>query len=138
MKTRKTSLTRPALAAAISLLGLGMSASAMAQDQTENRASDQVQRQDPIYGNQFMTRQELNEYQTKMRALKTEEERQAYRLEHHQKMQERAKVKGVTLPEAPPVQRPAMGADMGAGAGTGGGMGAGAGGGMGSGAGGKK
>ena len=117
MKTRKTSLTRPALAAAISLLGLGMSASAMAQDQTENRASDQVQRQDPIYGNQFMTRQELNEYQTKMRALKTEEERQAYRLEHHQKMQERAKVKGVTLPEAPPVQRPAMGADMGAGAG---------------------
>ena len=128
MKTRKTSLTRPALAAAISLLGLGMSASAMAQDQTENRASDQVRRQDPIYGNQFMTRQELNEYQTKMRALKTEEERQAYRLEHHQKMQERAKVKGVTLPEAPPVQRPAMGADMGAGAGTGGGMGAGAGG----------
>ena len=138
MKTRKTSLTRPALAAAISLLGLGMSASAMAQDQTENRASDQVRRQDPIYGNQFMTRQELNEYQTKMRALKTEEERQAYRLEHHQKMQERAKVKGVTLPEAPPVQRPAMGADMGAGAGTGGGMGADTGGGMGAGAGGKK
>ena len=91
MKTRKTSMTRLALVGAVSLLAVGMSASAMAQDQTrdqtQDRTRDQVRLQDPIYGSQLMTLQERNEYRTKMRSLKTEQERETYRLEHHKQMQ---------------------------------------------------
>ncbi|NDP38373.1 MAG: hypothetical protein GZ093_06430 [Rhodoferax sp.] len=141
MKTRKTSMTRLALVGAASLLAVGMSVSAMAQDQTRDKTQDQTRDQDrdrlqdPIYGSQLMTLQERNEYQAKMRGLKTAQEREAYRLEHHKQMQERAKVRGVTLPETPPGQRPVMGSGPGAGPGSGAGMGAGAGGGMGGGAG---
>ena len=39
-----------------------------------------------------------------MRALKTQQERDQFRSEHHSKMQERAKERGVTLPDAPPAQ----------------------------------
>ena len=81
----------------------------------------------PIYGSQLMTRQERIEHRNQMRTLKTEEERNAYRLEHHNKMQERAKERGVTLPDSPP----AAGGGMGPGAGGGRGPGAGAGGGRG-------
>ncbi|HNH99618.1 MAG TPA: hypothetical protein PK958_11720, partial [Rhodocyclaceae bacterium] len=56
----------------------------------------------PIYGSQLMTQEERLEYRNKMRSLKTAEERQALRLEHHQAMQARAKERGITLPEAPP------------------------------------
>jgi hypothetical protein len=55
-----------------------------------------------------------------MRSTTTQEERNTLRLEHHKKMQERAKEKGVTLPDTPP----ANGAGMGPGR-SGGGMGAG-------------
>lgn len=79
----------------------------------------------PIYGSQLMTQQERIEYRTQMRAMKTQEERNAFRLEHHRKMQERAKEKGLTLPDTPP----AAGAGAGMGRGGGGGMGPGAGGG---------
>jgi len=37
----------------------------------------------------------------KMRSLKTAEERKAFREEQHKKMQERAKEKGLTLPDQP-------------------------------------
>jgi hypothetical protein len=73
-----------------------------------------------IYGSQLMTRQERMEYRNQMRSTKTQEERNTLRLEHHKKMQERAKEKGVTLPDTPP----ANGAGMGPGR-AGGGMGAG-------------
>ena len=79
----------------------------------------------PIYGSQLMTQQERIEYRNQMRTLKTQEERNAFRVEHHKRMQERAKEKGLTLPDTPP----ATGGGMGPGAG--GGMGPGAGGGMG-------
>jgi hypothetical protein len=78
-----------------------------------------------IYGSQLMTRQERMEYRNQMRSTKTQEERNTLRLEHHQKMQERAKEKGVTLPDAPP----AAGGGMGPGAGGGRGPGMGGGGG---------
>ena len=58
-----------------------------------------------FYGSQLMTQQERVEYRTKMRAAKTDEEREQLRKEHHQRMQERAKVRGVTLPEEPPASR---------------------------------
>lgn len=83
------------------------------------------------YGWQLMTPQERAEHRNKMRNMKTEQEREAYRLQHHAEMQKRAKERGVTLPDMP---RP-QGAGRGMGPGTGGGMGPGTGGGMGGGAG---
>lgn len=56
---------------------------------------------DTVYGWQLMTEQERMEHREKMKSLKTREEREAYRLEHHMRMQERAKEKGVTLPDKP-------------------------------------
>ena len=70
----------------------------------------QTQAQEQAYGYELMTPQERNEYQTRMRATKTEQEREALRLEHHKKMQERAKAQGKTLPDMPPADRgPGMG-----------------------------
>lgn len=81
-------------------------------------AADQ---QEKIYGSQLMTQQERNEFHAKMRAAKSAEEREKIRSEHHERMKERAKAKGVTLPDEPP----ARGRGMGPG---GGGMGPGGGG----------
>lgn len=74
-----------------------------------------------IYGSQLMTQQERMEYRNQMRALKTQEERNTFRFEHHKKMQERAAERGLSLPDTPP----RAGAGMGPGPG---GMGAGGGG----------
>lgn len=82
------------------------------------------QAREQIYGSQLMTRQERLEHRAKLRAAKTAEEREQIRKEHHEKMQQRAKERGVTLPEMP-VRPAGMGArpgGMGPGAG---GMGAG-------------
>jgi Spy/CpxP family protein refolding chaperone len=48
-----------------------------------------------------MTPQERAEHRDKMRSLKTAEERQKFREEHHKQMEQRAKERGVTLPDAP-------------------------------------
>lgn len=70
----------------------------------------------------MMTAEERNEYRERMRAAKTEQEREQIRNEHHQQMQARAKERGVTLPPEPPVRgsRGPPGGGMGPG-GTGGG-----------------
>jgi hypothetical protein len=81
----------------------------------------------PIYGSQLMTQQERLEYRTRMQSAKTLEERERVRAEHHALMTERARERGVALPDEPPAR--------GGGAGAGGGMGP-AGGGMGPGGGG--
>lgn len=113
MKFLKASL--PALAAAL------LAAGAFAADPAAAPAKPQAQ--EPIYGSQLMTRQERIEHRNKMRSLKTPEERQAYRAEHHRLMQERAKERGVTLPDMPPPRGPGMGMGMGPGGGPGPGMG---------------
>lgn len=95
-----------------------------------------VQAAETIYGSQLMTRQERIEHRNRMREMKTEEERNAYRLEHHKRMQERAREKGVTLPDSPPPRGGGKGRGMGPGMGGMGGMGPGMGGGMGPGMGG--
>lgn len=95
------------------VLALMSAGSALAQDTAK------------VYGSQLMTQQERMEYRNQMRALKTQEERNAFRLEHHKKMQERAAERGLALPDAPP----RTGAGMGPGPGGRGGMGPGAGGG---------
>lgn len=99
-------------------MALGLAAPAMAQMQSRDQM--QMQDQDRVYGYELMTPQERNEYQTRMRALKTEQERETFRLEHHKKMQERAKVQGKTLPDMPPAgMEPGMGPGMGPGSGMG-------------------
>ena len=65
------------------------------------QAQDQVQAQVQIYGSQLMSTAERTEYQSKMRTLKTDKERDAFRLDHHETMKVRAAEKGVTLPETP-------------------------------------
>ncbi len=79
-----------------------------------------------VYGRELMTQQELTEHRMHMRSLVTAEEREAYRLEHHKLMQERAQEQGKTLPEEPLQRGQGMG-----GGGMGGGMGPGGGGRMG-------
>jgi hypothetical protein len=56
---------------------------------------------DNVYGWQLMTEQERMEHRDMMRSLNTREERETYRNEHHQKMMERAKKRGVNLPDEP-------------------------------------
>lgn len=69
----------------------------------------------PIYGSQLMTEQERIEHRDKLRNAKTREEREQIRLEHHEKMKERARAQGITLPDKPP----ASGGSMGPGSGMG-------------------
>lgn len=49
----------------------------------------------------MMTKQERIEHQAKMDSLTTEEEREAFRFEHHKEMELRAKERGVLVPETP-------------------------------------
>ena len=73
------------------------------QDRLQERENRQEQKRDSnrerdrIYGWQLMSPVERQLHRQKMRSFKTREEREAYRKEHHKKMQERAKEKGVEL-----------------------------------------
>ena len=91
-------------------------------------AQDQAQAQVQIYGSQLMIAAERTEYQAKMRTLKTDKERDAFRLDHHTKMSARAAERGVTLPSTPPSvgAGPKSGSGNGVGPGTGMGAGQGA------------
>jgi len=71
------------------------------QVQAQQKTQSKAQKPELIYGSQLMTREERTEYRAKMRSLKTKEEREALRMEHHQNMQERAKAQGKTLPDMP-------------------------------------
>src|SRR5512135_449809 len=90
-----------------------------AQAQVQEKA--QAQKRERVYGSQLMTRKERVEYRARMRAAKTAEEREQIRKEHHESMQARAKERGVTLPDEPPMRGGGMMAP-GGGMGPGGGM----------------
>lgn len=80
------------------------------------------QADEPIYGRQMMTQEEMTAYRDKMRAATTQEERERLRDEHHATMVERARERGIALPDAPPARGQAargMGPGDGMGAGTG-------------------
>jgi hypothetical protein len=102
------------LLASTSLMGIG-----------QVFAQDQVQAQVQIYGSQLMTAAERTEYQAKMRTLKTDKERDAFRLDHHTKMTARAAERGITLPSTPPGVGAGPKSNLGFGAGPGSGKGAG-------------
>ncbi len=110
--------------AAIAFTGSNVLAQDKVQSNAQTPTRDQDKLQVPVYGSQLMTDAERNEYRLRMRSLKSSQERETFRLEHHKLMQDRAREKGITLPEVPP----AMGKGMGPGPGKvapGGGMGAG-------------
>jgi hypothetical protein len=112
-------------------------AGALAQTPPSGTLQNQsrVQSQEPIYGSELMTEQERNEYRGRMAAAKTEQEREQLRLEQHARMKERARQRGVTLPDDPRAQGrgqgqgqvPRQGQGYGMGPGPGGTAGAGAG-----------
>ncbi len=54
---------------------------------------------DAIYGSDLMTAKERAEHTQKLNSFNTQAERDAYRKEHEQKMQQRAKEKGLALPK---------------------------------------
>lgn len=100
----------------VMLLGLACAVSltaenvwAAGQEQSQEKQQTQRQEQERVYGSDLMTPEERAEHREKMRSLKTPEEREAFRLEHHKKMQERAKERGVTIPEVPPPHGGGMG-----------------------------
>jgi hypothetical protein len=93
--------------------------------------SQAASQEEPIYGSQLMTKQERAEHRKKMRSAKTVEAREQVRAEHHERMKERAKARGVTLPDQPPAAGGGMGPGPGGGAGKGSGAGMGPGPGMG-------
>jgi len=97
----------------------GWQAGAWGTDPVATGRSFTEQNQEVVYGRQLMTPEELTAHRAKMRSLATEKEREQYRLEHHKLMQERARERGLTLPDEP--------GPMGKGMGSGGGMGAGGG-----------
>jgi hypothetical protein len=94
-------------------------------DQTRDQDRLRTRDQDQIYGSQLMTQEERNVYRNRMRAAKTEQEREQIRNEHHEQMKVRAKEKGVTLPDEPPARGRGMGPGKGMGPGMGPGGGAG-------------
>lgn len=71
------------------------------QDQQRDQSQLSTQDQKMIYGWDLMTTSERNEHRAKMLTLKTEQERTAFREEHHKLMLQRAQERGVTLPDTP-------------------------------------
>lgn len=102
-------MTKYTLKITLSAIALGLVAS------TISFAADA-----PIYGSQLMTNQERIEHRNKLQAAKTATEREQVRLQHHERMQLRAKEQGVTLPDTPPAQGGGQGRGMGPGGGMGG------------------
>jgi len=93
------------------------------QDKDQTRL--QLQDREMIYGYDLMTVEERAQHRAKLQSMNTEEEREAYREEHHKLMQARAKERGVEIPELP--RRKLMGPQSGmrsggAGSGAGGGV----------------
>ena len=130
MKTPRSSISKTAAVIVV--------VSATAWSSVGVHAQDQTQTQTQVYGHQLMTDVERTAYQTKMRTLKTTAERDAFRLDHHDQMKARAAEKGLTLPDAPMMNKTGKGqAAPGTGQGPVGSPGAGGGGGAGGGKGGR-
>ena len=73
-----------------------------ANDRDRDRDRD---RDEEMYGSQLMTDPERSEYRMRMRDAKTAQERDELRSEHHEQMMMRAKERGVSLPDSPPIER---------------------------------
>lgn len=74
-----------------------------------NSTKNQVKARDTVYGSQMMTPAERSAYRTHMRSLKTTQQREAFRKQHHEQMQKRASERGMKLPDTVPRQGGGMG-----------------------------
>ena len=110
-------MKRNILMAAVLAAGIAGLTSTGTLVQAQSPTRTQAQTQDLVYGSQLMATQERNENQQRMRELKTQQERDQFRSEQHSKMQDRARQRGMSLPDAPPSQ--GKGAGMGPGSGRG-------------------
>ena len=79
---------------------------ALAQQPRGDQVREQERLRDdaPIYGSQMMTDRERNEHREKMRNAKTLKEQETIRSQHHDHMKERAKSRGMMLPDEPPAR----------------------------------
>lgn len=70
------------------------------KDQDKLQDRDRLHDQDgqAIYAYDLMTPAERNAYMTKLRSMKTVQERNAYRKQHRTEMLQRARERGVTIP----------------------------------------
>jgi hypothetical protein len=123
-----TSVKHAVLTTSLILAFIAMAGPHPAFAQSQTRTQQETQTQERIYGSQLMTPQERAAYRNQLHNARTEQERERIRAEHHQAMQERARARGVTLPDMPPVPG---GPGPGFGPGGGFGPGSGAGGGRG-------
>ncbi len=112
-------IKRPLIMSALATALFLSTGFALAADQAPAQEKTPTKKQVQVYGSQLMTQQERVEYRAKMRAAKTTEEREQIRKEHHESMKERAKERGVTLPDDPPARGSGMGAGGGMGPGGG-------------------
>ena len=65
------------------------------------QSQDQLQLKDEdIYGHKLMSPEELHQYRERLRALKTEEERNRFEAQHREEMQTRAKALQIELEDA--------------------------------------
>jgi len=92
--------------------------------QQTTQAQDQSSRNEPVYGWELMSVKERQEHRAKMQKMKTQKERTAYLEQHHKQMEERAKERGVSLPDRPMMGNRQPGGGFGPGPGAGGGGGA--------------
>jgi hypothetical protein len=76
------------------IIALLLSLAAPAQARGPVRASDENTR-----GWQLMTPEERLEHQSKIRSFRSYEECRSYQLSHHQLMEERARQRGLSLPQ---------------------------------------
>jgi hypothetical protein len=71
-------------------------------DRDRDQAGGRMDDGSTMYGWQLMTPAERDAYRAKMRTMQTERDREALRTQHHQEMQQRARDRGVQLPDMPP------------------------------------
>ena len=93
-------LKKKLMITAIAVLSIS-NGQAIEQMWATDQAAQETREQERIYGSQLMTDRERAEYREKIHAAGSEEQRAAIRSEHHALMQERAKARGITLPDMP-------------------------------------
>ncbi len=101
------------LVTGILVLGLPIMGSAQEQKrmQSQERERQEIQEQDQerVYGWQLMSKEERQRYRERLRHAGPPEERARIRQEHHERMKERAREQGITLPEKPGAYRKGLG-----------------------------
>jgi len=93
------------------------------RDRDRSRDGEYLDDDEVIYGWQLMTERERYQYREQLRSMQTPEQREQFRRQHHEQMQQRAKKQGKKLPDFPPepLHKGYRGSDSDSGPGSGGG-----------------